>query len=157
MRNIVFSRVDDRLVHGQVMTAWVHYAQATKVLIVDDKVVNDAFMTMVMKSSMPPKISLDVKSVSQAISYLKEDSTSDERIFLLAKTPMVFNALIDAGLPVKEVCIGGIGARSDRKKLYRNIAATDEELATIKDIASKGVNIYIRVVPDEKRIDINDL
>lgn len=157
MKNIVYCRVDDRLVHGQVMTAWTVYTNTTKVLVVDNKVVNDPFMSMVMKSAMPSKISLEVMSVSQAISHLKEDGSEDERYFLLAKTPMAFKELSDAGVDIKEVGIGGIGARADRKKLYKNIAATDEEKQTIKSMLDKGLDVYIRVVPDDKRVELQGL
>ena len=153
MKNIVYARVDDRLVHGQVMTAWVLHTKASKVIIVDDKAAKDSFMKMIMKSAMPSSLELEVLSVSSAISYLKEAGSEDERIFLLAKTPMVFADLHDA---IQEVGIGGIGARADRRKLYRNIAVNEEEMNSIKAMQSKGMDVYIRVVPDDKRIEIKD-
>ena len=72
MKNIVYARVDDRLVHGQVMTAWVLHTKASKVIIVDDKAAKDSFMKMIMKSAMPSSLELEVLSVSSAISYLKK-------------------------------------------------------------------------------------
>ena len=143
MKNIVYARVDDRLVHGQVMTAWVLHTKASKVIIVDDKAAKDSFMKMIMKSAMPSSLELEVLSVSSAISYL-------------AKTPMVFLDLHDAGVSIQEVGIGGIGARADRRKLYRNIAVNEEEMKSIKAMQSKGMDVYIRVVPDDKRIEIKD-
>ena len=71
------------------MTAWVLHTKASKVIIVDDKAAKDSFMKMIMKSAMPSSLELEVLSVSSAISYLKEAGSEDERIFLLAKTPMV--------------------------------------------------------------------
>lgn len=156
MKHIVYSRVDDRLVHGQVMTAWVLHTKANKVIIVDDKSAKDSFMKMIMKSAMPSSIELEVLSVSNAISYLKEEPLEEERIFLLAKTPMVFSDLHDAGVAIQEVGIGGIGARADRRKLYRNIAVNEEELNSIYAMQKKGMDVYIRVVPDDKRIEIKD-
>ena len=87
---------------------------------------------------------------------MKEEGREDERIFLLAKTPMVFMDLHDAGVPIQEVGIGGIGARADRRKLYRNIAVNEEEMNSIKAMQSKGMDVYIRVVPDDKRVEIKD-
>lgn len=51
MKNIVFTRIDDRLIHGQVMTAWIQYTQATEVVIVDNQVAKDSFSIMIMKMS----------------------------------------------------------------------------------------------------------
>ena len=138
------------------MTAWVLHTKASKVIIVDDKAAKDSFMKMIMKSAMPSSLELEVLSVSSAISYLKEAGSEDERIFLLAKTPMVFADLHDGGVPIQGVGIGGIGARADRRKLYRNIAVNEEEMNSIKAMQSKGMDVYIRVVPDDKRIEIKD-
>ena len=100
---------------------------------------------------MPSSLELEVLSVSSAISYLKEAGSEDERIFLLAKTPMFFADLHDAGVPIQEVGIGGIGARADRRKLYRNIAVNEEEMNSIKAMQSKGMDVYIRVVPEDRK------
>ena len=60
MKHIVWTRIDDRLIHGQVMTQWIQYTEANEVLIIDDGVAKDSFLQMVMKSSVPGKISLKV-------------------------------------------------------------------------------------------------
>ena len=55
MKHIVWTRIDDRLIHGQVMTQWIQYTEANEVLIIDDGVAKDSFLQMVMKSSVPGK------------------------------------------------------------------------------------------------------
>ena len=80
---------------------------------------------------------------------LLTESTSSSRLLGIAD-------LHDAGVPIQEVGIGGIGARADRRKLYRNIAVNEEEMNSIKAMQSKGMDVYIRVVPDDKRIEIKD-
>ena len=55
MKNIVWTRIDDRLIHGQVMTQWIQHADANEVVIIDDGVAKDAFIQMIMKSSVPAK------------------------------------------------------------------------------------------------------
>ena len=77
MKHIVWTRIDDRLIHGQVMTQWIQYTEANEVLIIDDGVAKDSFLQMVMKSSVPGKISLKVLSVKDAIGYLRA-SMSEE-------------------------------------------------------------------------------
>ena len=53
MGEIVLVRIDDRLIHGQVMTAWVKETGANQIIIVDDEVSKDLFMSEVMKASAP--------------------------------------------------------------------------------------------------------
>ena len=80
MKHIVWTRIDDRLIHGQVMTQWIQYTEANEVLIIDDGVAKDSFLQMVMKSSVPGKISLKVLSVKDAIGYLNEDGKHEKII-----------------------------------------------------------------------------
>lgn len=158
MRNIVYSRIDDRLIHGQVMTAWVQFTQATEVVIVDDAVAKDQFSQMVMRSSMPAKIGLKIFSIADAITYFFETPTnSSEKIFILAKTPMVFLALIEGGLDIKTIGIGGMGARKDRSIFYRNISASQDERDTFEKIAARGVDVFAQVIPDQDRVPIKTI
>lgn len=158
MRNIVYSRIDDRLIHGQVMTAWVQFTQATEVIIVDDVVAKDQFSQMVMRSSMPAKIGLKIFSITDGSAYLLESpSNSNEKIFILAKTPMTFFELIEKGVDIKSVGIGGMGARSDRSIFFRNISASQAERDTFEKIAAKGVDIFAQVIPDQDRVSIKSI
>ena len=122
MKNIVWTRIDDRLIHGQVMTQWIQYTEANEVLIIDDGVAKDSFLQMVMKSSVPGKISLKVLSVKDAIGYLNEDGTH-EKIIILVKTPVVLDELSDAGVRLKSINVGGIGAKAGSCLLYTSHAA----------------------------------
>ncbi|MBE6083621.1 MAG: PTS sugar transporter subunit IIB, partial [Tissierellaceae bacterium] len=56
MANIVLTRIDDRLIHGQVMTAWVKQTKATRIIIIDDVVAKDDFMKKVLTMAAPPGI-----------------------------------------------------------------------------------------------------
>lgn len=158
MKNIVFSRIDDRLIHGQVMTGWVQYTQASEVVIVDDKVAKDSFMQMVMKSSMPAKIALKILSLADAVEYLKSESdNTSEKIFILAKTPQVYLDLVNAGVEIKTLGIGGMGARAERESFYRNISASKEEVEVLKELASKDIDVFVQVITDDKPIPLKSI
>lgn len=158
MKNIVFTRIDDRLIHGQVMTAWIQYTQATEVVIVDDKVAKDEFIKMVMKSSMPAKIHLTILDTQSAINYLLEEPKDpDEKVFIIVKQPMVLLNLINAKVDIKQIGIGGMGARADRTQFYRNISATDEERNAFLELSKKGVDVFIQVITDDKRIPLKSI
>lgn len=158
MKNIVFTRIDDRLIHGQVMTAWIQYTQATEVVIVDDKVAKDEFIKMVMKSSMPAKIHLTILDTKSAISYLLGDPKDpSEKIFIIVKQPMVLLDLVNAKVDIKKIGIGGMGARADRTQFYKNISATDEERKAFKELSQKGVDVFVQVITDNKPIPLESI
>lgn len=153
MKKIVWTRIDDRLIHGQVMTQWIQYTGANQVLIVDDGVAKDAFLQMVMKSSVPGKISLKVCSVKDSIGYLNEDS-ADEKIIMLVKTPAVLDELTNAGVKLESINVGGIGAKAGRKQLFKNISVSEDEKESFRSLLNKGIKVFLRVIVTEPEEDI---
>ena len=145
MKNIVWTRIDDRLIHGQVMTQWIQQASTNEVVIVDDAVAKDAFLQMIMKSSVPAKISLKIFSVSDAIEYLLKEP-DDKKVFILVKTPGVLVSLVKAGVVLDFVNVGGIGAKAGRKTLYKNISTSDEENKDLRTLIDQGIKVFFRVV-----------
>lgn len=153
MRNIVFTRIDDRLIHGQVMTAWVHETKANEIVIIDNDVAKDDFLKMIMTSSAPTGIKVLILTQDSAIKYLKEEA-DDNKIIVLAKTPNVIMNIIDGGVEISKLNVGGMGARKDRTQLYRNISASDEERNYFDKIIQSGTEVFIQVIPEEKSINI---
>lgn len=155
MKKIVFTRIDDRLIHGQVMTAWIAVSQADEVLIIDDVVAKDDFTKMIMQASMPKKIKLTVLGTEEAIEYLKKDGS--ESIFLLIKTPKPILAVMNAGIKVAQVCVGGMGAKANRTPFYRNISASDEEREDLLQIQKLGADVYAQVLSDNTPVTLNQI
>lgn len=145
MKNIVWTRIDDRLIHGQVMTMWIQHASANEVVIVDDAVAKDSFIQMIMKSSMPAKIGLKVFSITDAIEYLNGEDNG-KKILILVKTPGTLVALTDAGIHLDSINVGGIGAKAGRKTLYKNISTSEAENADLRNLIDKGIKVFFRVV-----------
>lgn len=153
MKNIVWTRIDDRLIHGQVMTQWIQYAGANEVLIIDDAVAKDSFLQMVMKSSVPGKISLKIYSIKDSIGYLNEEG-KNEKIIILVKTPEVLDQITDAGVKLANVNVGGIGAKAGRKQLYKNISVSEDEKEAFRHLLNKGIKVFLRVIATESEEDI---
>lgn len=156
MKNIAFIRIDDRLIHGQVITAWVKVTKANKIMIVDDLVATDPFISKVLKMAAPPGISVGVYGVESAINYILNDDEKED-LLILAKGPHSILGLIRGGVQIKEVNLGGMGAGAGRKKLYKNISTTHEEKKMFKEIIDLGTDVFIRIVPDDKSINLSEI
>lgn len=157
MVNIVLTRIDDRLIHGQVMTAWVKSTKGNRIIIVDDAVAKDQFLQKVMRMAAPPGIKVEVHDVEKGAEVLKGDSKEGERVIILVKYPHTIEKLVDKGVGIKEFIVGGMGAAPGRKKFYRNISVSEEEKAIFSRLINKGVKIDIRIVPDDKPIEISKM
>jgi PTS system mannose-specific IIB component len=157
MREIVLTRIDDRLIHGQVVTAWVKQTKGNRIIIVDEELAKDDFMRKILKAAAPSGISVEVNSAEDAVALLKSEAAAGEKIILLVKTPQPLETLMEAGVDLKTVVLGGMGLKSGRKKLYRNIAASDEEVTSMKQLIGKGVAILAQMTPDERPVDVSKL
>lgn len=155
MGQLLLARVDDRLIHGQVMTAWMKLLPAKEILIADDKVAGDPFMTQVLTMAAPAGVKVKVYSVEQAANALKEGLKLPS--IMLAKTPLTYKKIMDLGAEIPEINIGGMGISGERKTLYKNIAADQQERDAIKEFINKGIQVKIQVIPADKVIDVSGL
>ncbi len=150
----VFFRIDDRLIHGQVMTGWSKIHQTNRIFVVDDKTASDQFLCQVMKMSVPKEYDVSILSVADAITAIQNDPP-DRRTMVLTKTPSVMQALLEGGVAMKELNLGGMGYLPGRKVVLRNIQVSPEELEQLKQIAAKGVRVFCQIVPDGKSIELD--
>lgn len=157
MRNIVLTRIDDRLIHGQVVTAWVKHTDANRILIVDDPLTKDTFMQRILRSAAPAGITVEVKGVSEAADFLKEDAETGEKLMILVKGPQNLESLVDEGVNLPLIILGGMGAKAGRKKFNRNVSASEEEIACMKRLEEKGAVVQFQLVPDEKPTMLNKI
>ncbi len=148
MRNVVLARIDDRLIHGQVVTGWLKVTNGNKIYIVDDKLKQDAMMQMVLKTAAPLGTKVFIQSVDESIEALKKPDKPNERIVILAKVPQVFERMLEAGLTFPKVILGGMGLTNQRQRFYKNVAASEEELECMRRIVAHGTELIYQLVPD---------
>ncbi|WP_058271042.1 PTS sugar transporter subunit IIB [Olsenella massiliensis] len=156
MRNVVWSRVDDRLIHGEVVTAWTPSMNANCILIVDDGVAADTFNKRVIKSLAPAGVKVFVITVEKAAERLVAEGRPGERIIVLTKSPIAFAQLIDAGVPIRQVNLGGMGIRGNRRPFVKNVSASPEEVDAIERMREKGVRVFYQLVPEQGVTEVDD-
>ena len=154
MQNLVLTRIDDRLIHGQVMTAWIKNKKADQVVIVDDGTANDEYMIEVLEMAIPEEIAIVIFTKEEGVQFFEQGL--DAPTILLVKGPEALNYLVDHGIPIEEVDVGGMGARNDRNVLYKNISTSAEENKAFLQLLNKNVNVFIQVMPQDKPIDIKE-
>lgn len=157
MKNIVLCRIDDRLIHGQVVTSWVKQTGGNKIIIVDDVLSKDVFMQKVLKAAAPPEVKVEVLNIVDATDVLKEEPVYGEKIIILVKVPQTLETLIESGVELPKIILGGMGAKEGRKKFNRNVSAGIEEVDSMKRIIEGGTQIYYQLVPTEAAVNVNKL
>ena len=150
-------RIDDRLIHGQVIAVWCRHRRFTRIVIVDDGVAADSFMQEVLRLAAPPGLEVDILSVEEGIDTLCGNLPNRDTTMVLLKSPQVARRLYDGGLKYSALNIGGIGSGPGRKNIFKNIAVSKEEIVILKYLMEQGVEITLLTVPGEKSKAFSDL
>lgn len=157
MKNIVLTRIDDRLIHGQVMTSWLNYTSANKIMIIDDKVAEDNFMKSVLKTVIPANIKLAIFNIDKAAARLEKGFQDPDRVIILVKYPETLYKLKEKGIIFDKINIGGMGVSGTRTKFYKNISASAEERTMLKALVEAGSDVRVQIIAEDNAISIANM
>ena len=150
--NILLTRIDNRLVHGQVGVTWVKSLGANLLVVVDDTAaaneIEQQLMEVVAKSS---GVGIRFFTIDRTIEIIHKASPN-QKIFILCKTPETVKKLVDGGVPIKEVNIGNMHFSEGKEQISKKVYVDEKDKEDIKYLESKGIDIYIQDVPGDKKI-----
>jgi fructoselysine/glucoselysine PTS system EIIB component len=154
---IKLTRIDDRLVHGQVAFTWVPSLGIDCLIVANDKVAKDDFLKMTMNLAKPPSARLLILSVENARAFLNDPKSRNMKVLLLVSTINDAWELANSLPEIQSVNFGGIRMKEGAKLISKAIAVSDEDLITISRMLEKGLELEIRQVPTEKKTMVKDL
>ncbi|MDD2495426.1 MAG: PTS sugar transporter subunit IIB [Tissierellia bacterium] len=149
MKNIILTRIDDRLLHGQVMVSWIPLLEINEVIIIDDEYAADEFMSNLIVESSPVNLTVKVLSVKDSAEYILSGS-NDSRVLLISRSVESINNLLEMKVPIHKINVGGLGYLEGRKKYYNFIHMSDNEFKLLKEIAGKGISVEVQMLPKDK-------
>jgi len=145
--SVVLYRIDDRLIHGQVVVGWGQATGASFVALVDDEVHASDWEQELYRMGVPPTIEVEFLSVAEAVARV-ETWEADARKGMVLTGDIDSMAALCAGAPaVRKVNVGGIHYRAGRKERLRYVYLSDEEAAQLRCLAESGVEITAQDVP----------
>lgn len=145
--SIVLYRIDDRLIHGQVVVGWGQSIGATRIVLVDDEVRESAWEQELYRMGVPPEVEVVFASVAEAIAALA-GWEADPRQSIVLTGDIDTMAALCAGAPgVRRVNVGGIHFRAARTERLRYVYLTDAEAAALRVLAGGGVEVTAQDVP----------
>lgn len=156
MPNIVLTRIDNRLIHGQVATQWSKIIGANLLLVANDDVAGDEFRQSLMDMAAPAFAETRYFSIEKTISVIHRASDA-QQIFLICETPQDVLRLVQGGVPVKKLNIGNMHMAEGKKQISKAVCVDDSDIQAFKALQELGVKLEIRRVPSESADDINKL
>lgn len=140
-------RIDDRLVHGQVVVGWGQPLDVSYVVLVDDAIAASDWEQELYGMGAPPEMSVAFESVDGALARLAEYQARPGHGILLTGDVETMRRLVEGAGTITSVNLGGIHHRNGRSARLRYIFLTDAEEATLRAMAAAGVSITAQDVP----------
>ncbi|RIY32236.1 mannose/fructose/sorbose PTS transporter subunit IIA [Psittacicella gerlachiana] len=152
---IGLTRIDDRLIHGQVATVWTKVSEVSRILVINNDVAKDKVRSTMLKQSTPPGVTAHVLDLAKATRVMNNPEYAGERFMLLFTNPEDILTLVrEAKWPIKEVNVGGISFKEGKTNLTKAVNVTPEDVAAFKELNSLGVKLEVRQVVNEKSVDL---
>ena len=155
---IVLCRVDDRLVHGQVVVGWGRPLDLHRIVLVDDEVRASPWEQELYRMAAPPEIAVEFASAAEAAPRLAAWESGRERVLVLVGTIGIASEL-ERQAPGKlhKLNLGGIHAGPGRHERLRYLYLSDEELTMLQGLARRGMQISAQDLPTSRQVPLADL
>ncbi|NBI07174.1 PTS sugar transporter subunit IIB [Senegalia massiliensis] len=150
-------RVDHRLLHGQVAFSWTQSLGVDSILIANDDVPNNELRKTTIKLAKPQGVKLVIKNIEDSIKAIKSGVTDKYKLFIVVESVADAEKLISECHKIKQVNLGGIKAREGTRNISKAINLLPQEEKSIKRILEKGVEVEIRQVPSDKKVNASNV
>lgn len=156
MEGIIHVRIDDRMIHGQVATQWSGRLNATRIMVINDSIVNDDMRKTVVRLAAPANVSTSILGRQKALTNIKNGKYKGQRVLLICVSPVDVNYLIDNGLPIKSVNVGNLAQRDGTERIRPSVNVTPEEKEAFKKLIGRGVEVTVIPTPQSPTVYLKD-
>jgi mannose/fructose/N-acetylgalactosamine-specific phosphotransferase system component IIB len=155
--DIALVRVDNRLVHGQILEAWVPFLRASRIVVVDDQVASDFFRETVIRMAVPREVEVIISGLKEFADAYSFTQDSGKKTIVLFST--VSNALCTYRLGFKfaKLNIGNVYNDNCCLCCTPSVLLSNADVSDITSLHDEGVQIELRRVPKEKPVNFYDI
>ena len=154
---IVHIRIDDRLIHGQVVAMWSSTLKIDRIMVANDKVAVDDMQKAVLRMAAPAGVRTSLISVEKAAENIKSGKYDAERVLLVLKGPHDALGLIEHGMKIPAINVGNMAYKEGMLSVKAQINLTEQDLKDFKKLEELGVELTSVLVPDERKTNLMDL
>lgn len=150
---IKMTRVDHRLLHGQVAFTWIKAVGADCILIANDAVAADELRMAALRMAKPQGVKLVMKSVDASIAALTSGVTDKYKLFIITESIEDAWRLCQAVPQIRELNIGGVKVEPGKRQISEAVFVSDEECERIRELAGSGIRVFVQMTPSERSDD----
>lgn len=151
--SIELIRIDDRLIHGQVVVGWCSYIHPDRLVLCNDEVAKSDWDREIYKEAAAG-YKISICSVEETVKLLQNELMNKEKIILIVDSPRVVVQLLNLGLKIDKVNVGGMHYQEGKRKITSFLYVDDEDIKYFHILKNRNIKLEGRDVPNCKAIDI---
>jgi len=151
---VVFIRIDDRLIHGQVVEGWLKNMEVDVVAIVSDEVAKDKMQQVLFAMAVPKTIKVSTLAVHAAADMVLSGACEKERVFMLFSNPQDVLRFLKRGVSVHSVNVGGMHFTEGKRQILKNVSVDKDDVDALHSISELNVELEGRVLPNDERVNV---
>lgn len=157
MSRYLLFRIDNRLVHGQVCTAWIPEKGIKRVVIIHDEYAQDSFLCDLHQMTVPSGVKCDTLTTEEGLRQWKEDQFGDQNTIVIFQTPEDAMKAYDAGIVFDRVQVATLAGTKDSVCVYKQVNISPERGKLFLEMAERGIESYCQMFPTESEVSLPGL
>ncbi len=150
-------RIDDRLIHGQVVLGWANYLKSKHVILCDNVVRNNEWERELYLSVVPDYLTCDVFDIEETSHFIQDHPLDIGHTILVVNSPEIIEELLQLGVNQNRINVGGIHFKQGRKKYLPYLYLSDEEILSFRRCMAKGVRFECQDMPNSKKLSLEEV
>ena len=147
--SLVLARVDQRLIHGIVVTQWAGATQAKRLMVVDDEISKDETQKVAMRMSKPAGTGMSIIDTEKAITNFNKGKYDNHNVFLVVREPETLLRLLHGGVKIPKVNIGIMFDGEGKQTVKKMVSVNQKEIDDFKQLQAEGVPVTFQFVPSD--------
>ncbi|HIF9338645.1 TPA: PTS N-acetylgalactosamine transporter subunit IIB [Photobacterium damselae] len=157
--NIVWTRIDERLLHGQIRITWGKHSEANLILVANDAAAdgpNAAFMQAGMKASAGGEYAVRFFSIQKTIDVIHKASPQ-QKIFILCNNPTDVARLVEGGVPITHCNVGNMHFHEGKRQIAKTVSVDEKDIDAFERMVARGVTCTVQNTPDQNPVPVLEL
>jgi mannose/fructose/sorbose-specific phosphotransferase system IIB component len=151
---ILLTRIDDRLIHGQVVVGWAQALKINHIVVVNDDITANDMQKFLFRMATPTDINLSILTIEEAAAKINKREFDEDNTIILVKAPSDIYKMIKAGGKVPEVNIGGMHFDNNKTQLFDAVFVDGNDVSVFRELNAMGVELEVRMVPTDTKKNI---
>lgn len=158
---IKLMRIDERLIHGQIVTGWSKLLSVSAIVVGNDKAASDELLKMTLKMAAPNGMKVSIQSVEGAIKLLKDPRCENMSILVIVDNPKDALTIAESVPGIPGINVGNYGRKekeaNHRMTLSKALFANEEEIEVLRQLDHTGIPCFVQMTASDEKEKLSDV